>query len=249
MNEDRINSVPIQLARILNGSEYKILDYLLYRSNLDGWNFWLSNISEETGTSIGTVVNVLRHFSRHGWICQDTSHHYSFDYKKWHAWFNTKVQNLKVSTEVQNLKVSTESSKFETESSKFESTSNSTSNSTSSNTSNKVQCTMINDQINNTGSDLDKEVDEFYKKCKTLSTAEGVTQVVPFLNSINAQLKYPERFSSWLRKQGVNFDALPFLTQRSFYDEFQRLERDISMSASATVKPASNSATIINFAL
>lgn len=86
---NRINRIPWELGKFLGGNEYKILDYLLYRNNNShGWKFWTSGISKETGASLDTVFRTLQKFIKHGFITQDASHHYHFDYNKCMTWVN-----------------------------------------------------------------------------------------------------------------------------------------------------------------
>ena len=92
--ENRINRVPVQMMTELTGNEYKVLDHLLYKSNLNGWTFWTTEISKNTGVSIGTCFTVLQSFVILGWVRQDDKHHYSFEYNKCVNWMFQKMKNV-----------------------------------------------------------------------------------------------------------------------------------------------------------
>src|SRR5690242_17929212 len=79
--DSRLKRVPIQMAKVLTSCEYKLLDYLLYRSNLDNWLFWINDLETQTGLSNKTIIKGLKNFVMHQWVYQEKGH-YHFDRMK-----------------------------------------------------------------------------------------------------------------------------------------------------------------------
>jgi len=48
-DKDRMNRVPIELAKYITSNQYVILDYILFRSALPNWELHWTNILKETG--------------------------------------------------------------------------------------------------------------------------------------------------------------------------------------------------------
>ncbi len=90
--KDRINRVEIKIMEYVSGTEYMLIDYILYRSNLNGWRFWTTKISDDTGAGIATVYRTLKKFCGYGWMFQDGNHHYNFDYNKYIAWQSIQLE-------------------------------------------------------------------------------------------------------------------------------------------------------------
>jgi len=79
----RWNRVPIQLSKHLTDRQYKILDWILYKTNLNQWNIRIRNAAEDMGLGKHAVNNVFISFRKVGWLKQDKQRCYIFDYNKW----------------------------------------------------------------------------------------------------------------------------------------------------------------------
>lgn len=89
---EEINRIDIEVQKYLKPNQYCLLDYLLYRSNLDGWNFYISNIVDNTALTTGTTHRTLVKLVKLGWASQNSENHYVFNRDVFLAWMNSKLE-------------------------------------------------------------------------------------------------------------------------------------------------------------
>ncbi len=91
METDNINRIDLRVQSDLTTNQYCLLDYLLYRSNLDNWGFRISNIVKETALTQGTAQRTFRELVTLGWAEQDAETHYVFFRQKFLEWMRRRV--------------------------------------------------------------------------------------------------------------------------------------------------------------
>jgi hypothetical protein len=89
---NQITFIPVQLMNQFTNGEYKLLMYLLIRSNLTGWKFHTIEISKSTGIDRKTVRTLLKKFISLKWISQDDKKIYQFNYAEYDKWINAKLE-------------------------------------------------------------------------------------------------------------------------------------------------------------
>jgi hypothetical protein len=90
---DEINRIDIGVQKHLKPNQYCLLDYLIYRSNLDGWKFYISDITKNTALSRGTTHRTLVHFTEIGWVTQNSENHYNFNSEAFLTWMRSTVEH------------------------------------------------------------------------------------------------------------------------------------------------------------
>ncbi len=91
MGTENINRIDLRVQSDLTTNQYCLLDYLLFRSNLDNWGFRLSNIVKETALTQGTAQRTLRELVALGWAGQDAETHYVFFRRAFLEWMSRRV--------------------------------------------------------------------------------------------------------------------------------------------------------------
>ena len=100
MKQDDILHPPIQLGIYLSGNEFLVLFYLLFRSNLPGYRFYISTMTDELSLTDDTIRKILRKFKSLGFVNQDEAEsnrrkHYHLDYLKCHTWIEARLKEYK----------------------------------------------------------------------------------------------------------------------------------------------------------
>jgi len=90
--KSEINRIDIRVQSDLKPNQYCLLDYLLFRSNLDRWGFNFTNIENQTALSRGTAHRTLKQLEKLGWVGQDAENHYVFHRQVFLEWMQAKVE-------------------------------------------------------------------------------------------------------------------------------------------------------------
>jgi hypothetical protein len=84
--KNEINRIDIEIQNFLKPNQYCLLDYLIYKSNLDRWNFNITNIVKNTSLSRGVVHRTLVNFVERGWAAKNSENHYIFNREVFLKW-------------------------------------------------------------------------------------------------------------------------------------------------------------------
>jgi len=100
MKDNKFTRLPIQVGSLFNNAhEWSLIDYLYYRSNIDGFIINISDLQKNTPIkSNKTVLRILNRLAKRGWIIitpigtSGKHHKYSFNKSVFNEWLD-KVSN------------------------------------------------------------------------------------------------------------------------------------------------------------
>jgi len=147
---EEINRIDIQVQKYLTANENCLLDYLVHRSALAGWDFSLTDIVNNTALSMGTLHRTLSKLIEKGWVIKTETHHYVFKRQEFLIWMFSKMENTK-------SKSTQDFPKWKEKVSKMESTNRSTNISTSTTGS---TCTFQNGKSENYNKELLQKLEQ-----------------------------------------------------------------------------------------
>jgi predicted transcriptional regulator len=84
--KNEINRIDIEIQNYLKPNQYCLLDYLIYKSNLDRWNFNITNIVKNTSLSRGAVHRTLVNLVERGWATKNSENQYIFNREVFLKW-------------------------------------------------------------------------------------------------------------------------------------------------------------------